>query len=215
MRIVCLAAAVLLSACGDERAPQIIVPAATEIVESPPPVVERPTVDGWSLSEDEYSILGTVTPGFAGNRHKGGRVTQDALRGKWTILGFWGLWSDDSIADARYMSALVSAAKQDPDLEFMSVHIPPGPDRGDEALGAFLSLDQFFADQGGSWPTIVDTEGRIAAQLQIDSAPLYLLIGPDLTIEAWRGPLAATPEDGIKPVIRGVAEIRKQIASPE
>ncbi len=216
MRIVCLVAAVLLSACGEEQAPEIIVPAAAEVVESPPPAIARPTVEGWNLSEDEYSLQGSVMPGVKGTQHRSGALfSQDTLRGKWTILAFWGLWSDDSIADARYISALISAVKQDPQLHFMSVHIPPAPDRTEEALGSFVSLDSFFSDQGGRWPTVFDKEGRISAAMQIDTAPLYLLIGPDLTIEAWRGLLAATPEDGIKPVIRGVAEIRKQIAAPE
>jgi hypothetical protein len=40
-------------------------------------------------------------------------------------------------------------------------------------------------------------------------------VGPDLNIEAYRGPLSATPDDGIKSVIRGVAEVRKQIAAPQ
>ena len=45
--------------------------------------------------------------------------------------------------------------------------------------------------------------------------PAYILVGPDLTIEGYRGALSATPDDGIKSVIRGVAEIRKQVAAPE
>jgi hypothetical protein len=49
----------------------------------------------------------------------------------------------------------------------------------------------------------------------VTSAPVYLLIGPDLTIEGYRGQLASTPDDGIKSVIKGYAEIRKQIASPD
>ena len=50
--------------------------------------------------------------------------------------------------------------------------------------------------------------------LAIGVLATYLLVGPDLTIEAWRGPLAETPDNGIKDVIRGVAKIRKQIANP-
>jgi hypothetical protein len=65
-----------------------------------------------------------------------------------------------------------------------------------------------------SWPHVTD-DGTIARALSISTTPAYLLIGPDLTIEAYRGALTATPDDGIKSVIRGVAEIRKQVAAPE
>jgi hypothetical protein len=160
-------------------------------------------------------LLGQTAPAFTAALNDGGEVTHEDLRGRWTILAFWGLWSDDSLADARYIAALVSAAGQDPELNVLTVHTPPGPGRGAEALGAFLSLDTWFADQGPPWPTAMDADGGIAVAYRVTEAPLYLLVGPDLTIEGWRGDLSATPEDGIKSVIRGVAEIRREIAAPE
>ncbi|OYX49817.1 MAG: hypothetical protein B7Y90_06035 [Alphaproteobacteria bacterium 32-64-14] len=53
-----------------------------------------------------------------------------------------------------------------------------------------------------------------AGALKLAAFPAYLLVGPDLTIEAYRGALSSTPRDGIKPVFRGVAEIRKQVSAP-
>jgi hypothetical protein len=64
------------------------------------------------------------------------------------------------------------------------------------------------------WPTIAD-EGTLAPELRIETMPSYLLIGPDLTIEGYRGALSETPDNGIKSVIQGVAEIRKQVAAPQ
>jgi hypothetical protein len=61
----------------------------------------------------------------------------------------------------------------------------------------------------------MDADGKIAMAYRVSAFPTYFLIGPDLTIEAGRGELSATPEDGIKPVIKGYAEIRKQVASPD
>ena len=51
--------------------------------------------------------------------------------------------------------------------------------------------------------------------LAAPALPAYLLIGPDLTIEGYRGALTATPDNGIKSVIQGVSEVRKQIAAPQ
>jgi hypothetical protein len=168
----------------------------------------------WQTDEASYPQIGKTAPAFS-TTIDGAPVTQDVLRDRWTILAFWGLWSDDSIADARYMQALNSAAAADPDLEFLTIHIPPGPDRAEDPLGGFPSLKTWFDDQGGAWPTAIDEDGSIARAFGVNSPPVYLLIGPDLTIEGYRTELSATPDDGIKAVIRGVAEIRKQIAAPQ
>ncbi len=148
----------------------------------------------------------------------GGALTLGDLRGEWTILAFWGLWSEDSIADVRYMQALRSATGQDPDLDFLAIHTPP-PRSETSALseapyGAYLSLAQGLDDQGAPFPTAEDANGDIARALGLTSAPTYLLIGPDLAIEAERGAVAADSTDGIKPMIRGVAEIKRQISLP-
>lgn len=203
-------AATLFAASACERSPApAAAPAATPAA---PPAGPPPA---WLTDRADYPLINTTAPAFSAELAAGGHVTQDALKGHWTILAFWGLWSDDSLADATYIRALVSAANADPDLDFLSIHTPPGPGRGAEALGSFLSLDSWFKDQGGGWPTALDADGKIAAAYRVTSAPVYLLIGPDLTIEAYRTSLSATPDEGIKSVIKGYAEIRKQIASPD
>lgn len=201
-----------LSACQREQADAPLTPAVANDAPTPP---ASASIEGWRTEEGSFPLLGQTAPAFTAPLNEGGEVTQEALRGRWTILAFWGLWSDDSLADARYIAALVSAAGQDPDLDVLTIHTPPGPGRGAEALGAFLSLDTWFADQGPPWATAMDSDGAIAAAYGVTDAPVYLLVGPDLTIEGWREDLSATPDDGIKSVIRGVADIRKEIAAPE
>jgi hypothetical protein len=217
MRSIAIAALAVLAACQREepKAPPAAsapaAPASTQPAETPKAII----AEGWRTDVAAYPLLGQTIPKFTAKLNAGGEVTQEALRNHWTILAFWGLWSDDSLADARYMRALVSAVDQDPDLEFLSIHIPPALGKGDVAFGAFRSLDQWFKDQGGTWPTAIDTDGSISDRFQITGAPIYLLVGPDLTIEGWRTDLSSTPDNGIKSVVRGVAAIKKQIAAPE
>jgi AhpC/TSA family len=190
------------------------LPPAALASASPAPTTSAPP-PAWLTDRATYSLINTSAPAFEADLNGGGKTSAAALRGHWTILAFWGLWSDDSLADAKYMRALVSAADADPDLDFLSISSPPGPGRAAEALGSFPSLDAWFKSQGGSgWPTAMDPDGKIAAVYHVTAFPTYFLIGPDLTIEAGRGELSATPEDGIKPVIRGYSEIRKQVVSP-
>src|SRR5262245_2502502 len=130
-----------LAACQREPAPA--QPAAAEPAREPPsataPTPPATVVEGWRTDEAAYPLLGKTIPNFTANLNGGGTVSQDALRNRWTVLCFWGLWSDDSLADARYIKALVSAIDQDPDLDFLSIHIPPALGKGDVALGAFRS----------------------------------------------------------------------------
>lgn len=208
-----LAASLSLSAC--EREPAAVTATTPPAAEAPAaPVTADAPAPAWRIDKAAYPLIATTAPNFSADLNGGGSITQDNLKGHWTILAFWGLWSDDSLADAKYIRALVSAASQDPDLDVLTIHMPPGPGRASEALGTFLSLDSWFKDQGGSWPTAMDTDGKIAEAFKITSAPTYLLIGPDLTIEGYRNDLNATPDDGIKSVIKGYAEIRKHVLAP-
>ncbi|MEZ5937522.1 MAG: hypothetical protein R3C52_04805 [Hyphomonadaceae bacterium] len=221
-RMIVLSAALAFGACQRDTSPGDAAGSAPDgaaeahTLAAPAPSVAASVkaaekVQGWRFDQD-YALQGERLPDFSLPMHGGGALSSDSLRGHWTILAFWGLWSDDSLADTRYMNAVASASSQDPDLDFKGVHVPPGPERGSDALGVYLSLDQGLQDQGGLWQTTVDDTGAVAAELMISSVPTYLLIGPDLTVEAWRPSMAAEGDDVVKPMFRGVAEIRKDVA---
>jgi hypothetical protein len=195
-----------LAACQKE--PDTSQPAPSLAVQPPEPsaagVVKASSVDGWETTSKSYPLLGATLPEFTAKRLGGGEATQDNLRNRWTIIGFWSGSGPSAQEEMRYIGALNSAANQDPDLDFMSIYLDAGGDFDVQAWGAGAN----------AWPTL-QGDAALADTFGIANSPAYLLIGPDLTIEAYRGALADTPEDGIKPVIRGVAQIKKQIAAPE
>ena len=180
-------------------------PAPSETAEAPP----QPTVaavdpaasagiDGWEIDMTAYAKVGTVLPAYSVKQPNGADATPEALRGHWTILGIWpdaGATSDE----ANFATALSSAADQDPDLDVLIVQ--------PKHEGAAPTTPP-------QWPVLID-DGTVSKAVAAPALPAYLLIGPDLTIEGYRGALTATPDDGIKSVIRGVAEVRKQIAAPQ
>ena len=205
------------ASCGnDQPAPPAV---ELEAVDGPSTAAqslpEPSPIDGWPDAQPRAPF---VLPGtFSIIGHDGEAVTAASLRGEWTIMAFWGLWSEDSLSDIRYMQALRSAVGQDPDLSFVAIHTPPtrnGDVQLGDPYGAYLSLDQGLADQGASFVSGEDPTGVAAAALNVTSVPSYLLIGPDLTIEARRGAIALDETDGIKSMIRGVAQIRSEIAAP-
>jgi hypothetical protein len=186
-------ATLALAGCGQ---PQAEVAAAPTENEAPPVAAALSAgIDGWEIDQTAYTRNSSALPALAGKKADGSEFTSESLRGRWTILG---LWSGPAPAnEASFTAALSAAADQDPDLDVLVIH----------ATGA-------MPQPAPAWPTLEDT-GTLISTLAPRATPAYLLIGPDLTIEGYRGALSATPDDGIKSVIRGVAEIRKQIAAPQ
>lgn len=192
---------VAFSACGQPPAavsPDATV-ASTEQAASTDPAKPRASVEGWETDLTAYARNGSTLPPFSMKQPDGPELTQENLRDRWTILAF--IANDaGGKPEKDYVAALNSAADQDPDLDFLAIRSAAQPSDAAVARAA--------------WPTLDDTAG-FAQSLGIEQTPVYLLIGPDLTIEGYRGALSATPDEGIKSVIRGIAEIRKQIAAPE
>ncbi|RYG33832.1 MAG: hypothetical protein EON93_09010 [Burkholderiales bacterium] len=201
MRTIVLAATatLALSACGQPTEPAPTVPAAEQTAPGMPATGQRASVEGWETDSGALSILGSTLPAFALSQANGTELTQENLRGRWTIIGFATSDADRAKAENDYVAALNSAADQDPDLDFLAIN--PKPTTPPPATPP-------------AWPTLYD-ETDYAKQLNVTVTPSYLLIGPDLTVEGFRGALVDTPDDGIKSVIRGVAEIRKQVAAPQ
>ncbi len=185
-----------LAACGQPLATKTAEPQAARREPAPPELAATPgaPIEGWETDPLVFSRIGSTLPAFKSEQPNGPELTQANLRARWTILGF-AAPDAASAQENAFVAALSSAADQDPDLDFLQVNGSP-------------------ANAASAWPTVRDN-GAIATSAGIDRTPAYLLIGPDLTIEGYRGALSETPDDGIKSVIRGVAEIRKQIAAPE
>jgi hypothetical protein len=198
-------ACLAFTACQKEPVSDQIPAAASQTAASGASATTVSDVEGWETRQTAYAFLGAVAPDFKAMKLGGGEISQKDLRGHWTILGFWSAPNEgEAKEEMRYIGALNSAADQDQDLDFLSVYTGGADD---------FDIQKWSAGSS-AWPTLLDG-GKLAGVFSIERVPAYLLIGPDLTIEGYRGALAKTPDDGIKPVIRGVAEIRKQIAAPE
>ena len=152
-------------------------------------------IEGWRTDRVAYPLAGAKLPSFSARLDSDTDLSSETLRGRWTIIGFQ--TGADDPAERSYIAALNSAVDQDPDLDLLFVyHIPDGVLFGKPP-----------------WPSIHDG-GKLARLMRIEATPFYVLVGPDLTIHAYRGALSSDP-DGIKSVIRGVAEIRRKGSAPQ
>jgi hypothetical protein len=204
--------ALLFAACSEQTsAPPVATsetatPAAAaalgEAAPTAPPseAVSAEPMEGWD--NKATNLLGRPVPAFEFDKPGGGKMEASELRGHWTVLALWSASSPDSVADEDYIRAVDSAANQDPDLDFMSVHVK---------TDAAADPQKIF--KGKPWPTVM-ADDKAMQTFGVATLPAYLLIGPDLTIEASRGALSKTPEAGIKDMFRGISEVRKQVGSP-
>ncbi len=196
MRGVLLVACLGAAACSQPPAePTANVPPAEQVAKT----AKAPAsdVEGWETSLAAYARIGATMPAFTLKQADGTELSHANLRERWTIVAFWSAADDKD--EKRYVDALNSAVDQDPDLDLLGVFQLPAEGGATPVVG---------------WPNVTDN-GTLASALRIEATPAYLLVGPDLTIEGYRGALTKTPDDGIKSVIRGVAEIRKQVAAPQ
>lgn len=199
MRIAFATAFIAVAACGQPPSTENVVVAPAE--QAAIAQARVTSVQGWETDVTDYAFIGSSIPAFALEQRDGTMLTQENLRNRWTILGVVG--GPAPPEENNYLAALASAADQDPDLDVLMAD----PNAGVTSWpGDSVSI--------AGWPLVSDASSFTTA-LALPASPAYLLIGPDLTIEGYRGALSATPDDGIKSVIRGVAEIRKQIASPQ
>ena len=159
-----------------------------------------------------YELLGQPVPAFSADLAGGGAVTQDVFKGKWTIVDVWGIWCGDCRRDTPLVKELHRLADADPEIDFISLHTPPNRKRAAEAYGAFGSIEAYFETQGGGYPTIVDTDASLREALAIVWTPTYLLVGPDLTIHAFRTDLSVGADAGVSRVIAQAKAIRASVS---
>jgi peroxiredoxin len=154
--------------------------------------------------EANNAMIGAPIPAFKVARVGGGEITDADLKGKWSVLYFWGSWCPDCQADAAYTRALASAIAQDPSLQFITIHRRAA----DQKWG---SVEAYLAEQGVNYPVGLDSDERVWDAFCGKWIPAYLLISPEGQIRAIRTELRldASPEGGVKSFMKEIAEERR------
>ena len=156
-----------------------------------------------------HDLLGQTLAPFETYRLGGGLFSDTDLQGRWTVLVAWGVWCHDSRNDAENIAAVAAHFAAHPDIDFMSLHVPQGPERLDHRFGAYASVQAYFADVALAWPVALDEDSTVRMQHKIHWTPSYLLIGPDLTVEAFRTDLSIA---GTGAVDHFIAEVERYVA---
>lgn len=223
-----LAAALLLTACGELGAPPPESAAAADVETGPkaqgfitqntaPPASAADTKgDGVYRDADgrpfQYVLLGETLPDFTAPTSDGGTFTSAGIN-RWTVIDVWGAWCGDCVRDAPYADALQRAIAQDPDLDFLTIHVPASAARAtpEEIFGKYGSLEAYFDAMGFTLPTVLDTDGSLRETLKISWTPTYLLVSPDRVVRGFRSDLSVDDDQPVKTFLQDVAEVRKEV----
>lgn len=204
-----LTALALTTACSNPAetpAPEAATADATaeaSATETAPEAETRPT---------DYALLGQKLPAFTATMADGGTFDSSAID-RWTVIAVWGVWCGDSRRDGQYTAALERAVAQDPDLDFISVHVPAAPDskEREKPFGDYGSLESYFDSAGYTLPVVLDTDGSLREALKINWTPSYLLVSPDGIVRSFQTDLSVDKDQPVKTYIKNVAETRKAV----
>ena len=116
-------------------------------------------------------LLGRQAPAISAEQLSGGRFDLAEQRGRFVVVNFFATWCIPCI---REHPELVEFSRTEgPDgATIVSVVYDDDPD----------DVRQFFEDNGGDWPVVIDTDGRIALSYGVSGVPESYLVAPDGTV---------------------------------
>jgi thiol-disulfide isomerase/thioredoxin len=216
--------ACILAACGtpdssDAPANLPAPPQATGFMTdktAAPPGAADTRKDGVMRDADgrpfSYAFLGEPLPLFKGSMADGTAFDSSSIK-KWTVIDVWGIWCSDCVADAPYADALSRAIAQDPELAFLSVHVPASRTRAtpEEMFGKYGSVANYMREKNYSYPVVIDSDGSLRDLLQIAWTPSYMLVSPDGVVRGFRTDLSVAEGDPVKDFMRDIARVRGEV----
>ncbi|MEQ9434659.1 TlpA disulfide reductase family protein [Hyphomonas sp.] len=219
------ALALSLAACSGDRstAPDAAPDnAARLITANPPPAAPADTGPDANSAHDghvrpeEYALLGQKFPRFTATMADGQTFDSSVLN-RWMVIQVWGTWCSDSLKDAPYAAALATAIEQDPDLYFLSIHVPQNADKtsDQDMYGAYGSVEAYFAEKGYSYPTVIDSDASVREALKITWTPSYILMSPDGVIRGFRTDLSVAGGEPVKDFLKEAARVKGEVRKAE
>lgn len=155
--IVLVIAMMTLTACGDNQEKDNLSEANQE--------KENPAESYQELA------VGEIAPDFTAETVSGNSFTLSEQNGKVVLLNFWATWCGPCVGEMPAFEKLYGEYGEE--VAILAVN----------SMEDKLSVAQFIADKGYTFPIAYDPEGAVSIKYPTDGIPYTLVIGKDGTVK--------------------------------
>jgi cytochrome c biogenesis protein CcmG/thiol:disulfide interchange protein DsbE len=119
-------------------------------------------------------LIGRVVPPLAGETLDGASFDVDDQQGRWVVVNFFATWCVPCKIEHPELDTFDRAHRRTRDAVVVSVLFDDDP----------ANAREFFADNGGDWPVVLDDDGLIASAFGTPKVPESFLVTPGGRIAA-------------------------------
>lgn len=114
-------------------------------------------------------LLGKPVPAVTGATVRGDRFDLGVMRGRWVVVNYFATWCRECRVEHPELERFFQAHEAVGDATVVSVVFNDTP----------KAVREFLADNGGSWPMVIDPGGQIAVNFGVGKVPESYLVSPN------------------------------------
>lgn len=129
-------------------------------------------VSGGDDRQVRSTLIGRTAPTIAGETIDGGSYDMTEHRGEFVLVNFFATWCVPCIREHPELIEFEERHRASGDASVVSVVFDSRPQQ----------VRDFFADNGGEWPVVLDPDGRTSLEYGVAGVPESYLVAPDGTV---------------------------------